>query len=281
MAAVERYKNNGDGITFRDRTKQSRQKRLFNTLKRLYIVIAAWAVVIGYLVSPYSKARINNITGNQTILSQADVYEIGNFNSSLFWWAVDESAVEQRLNSYKFISSADITIHPLGLEVELFEISVVAKYGSSCARYGDACIYILSNGNEVDGKDNFNSLDVKHIASFGSVPTVVESTLFSQEQLSVLYALLGRVCREVRNGIISIKKSEITTTTVVDIILSGAYYNLDSDLQLVIDLGSLDAKLKTENILIITESIRLQNPPLKNGNYCYIYRATDYALPCE
>jgi cell division septal protein FtsQ len=281
MATVDRYKNNGDGITFRDRTKQARQKRLFNTLKRLYIVIAAWALVIGYLVSPYSKARINNITGNQTILSQADIYEIGNFNSGSFWWAVDENTVEQRLNAYKFISSADITIHPLGLEVELFEISVVAKYGSDCLRYGDACTFILSNGNEVEGKDNFNSLDVKHIASFGSVPNVIESNLFSQEQLSVLYALLGRVSREVRNGIISIKKSEITTTTVVDIILSGAYYNLDNDLQLVIDLGSLDAKLKTENILIISESIRLQNPPLKNGNYCYIYRASDYALPCE
>jgi cell division septal protein FtsQ len=281
MATVDRYKNNGDGITFRDRTKQARQKRLFNTLKRLYIVIAAWALVIGYLVSPYSKARINNITGNQTILSQADIYEIGNFNSGSFWWAVDENTVEQRLNAYKFISSADITIHPLGLEVELFEISVVAKYGSDCLRYGDACTFILSNGNEIEGKDNFNSLDVKHIASFGSVPNVIESNLFSQEQLSVLYALLGRVSREVRNGIISIKKSEITTTTVVDIILSGAYYNLDNDLQLVIDLGSLDAKLKTENILIISESIRLQNPPLKNGNYCYIYRASDYALPCE
>jgi hypothetical protein len=281
MATVDRYKNNGDGITFRDRTKQARQKRLFNTLKRLYIVIAAWALVIGYLVSPYSKARINNITGNQTILSQADIYEIGNFNSGSFWWAVDENTVEQRLNAYKFISSADITIHPLGLEVELFEISVVAKYGSDCLRYGDACTFILSNGNEVEGKDNFNSLDVKHIASFGSVPNIIESNLFSQEQLSVLYALLGRVSREVRNGIISIKKSEITTTTVVDIILSGAYYNLDNDLQLVIDLGSLDAKLKTENILIISESIRLQNPPLKNGNYCYIYRASDYALPCE
>jgi cell division septal protein FtsQ len=281
MATVDRYKNNGDGITFRDRTKQARQKRLFNTLKRLYIVIAAWALVIGYLVSPYSKARINNITGNQTILSQADIYEIGNFNSGSFWWAVDENTVEQRLNAYKFISSADITIHPLGLEVELFEISVVAKYGSDCLRYGDACTFILSNGNEVEGKDNFNSLDVKHIASFGSVPNVIESNLFSQEQLSVLYALLGRVSREVRNGIISIMKSEITTTTVVDIILSGAYYNLDNDLQLVIDLGSLDAKLKTENILIISESIRLQNPPLKNGNYCYIYRASDYALPCE
>jgi hypothetical protein len=281
MATVDRYKNNGDGITFRDRTKQARQKRLFNTLKRLYIVIAAWALVIGYLVSPYSKARINNITGNQTILSQADIYEIGNFNSGSFWWAVDENTVEQRLNAYKFISSADITIHPLGLEVELFEISVVAKYGSDCLRYGDACTFILSNGNEIEGKDNFNSLDVKHIASFGSVPNIIESNLFSQEQLSVLYALLGRVSREVRNGIISIKKSEITTTTVVDIILSGAYYNLDNDLQLVIDLGSLDAKLKTENILIISESIRLQNPPLKNGNYCYIYRASDYALPCE
>lgn len=281
MATVERYKNNGDGITFRDRTKQARQKRLFNTLKRLYVVIAAWAIVIGYLISPYSKARINNITGNQTILSQADVYEIGNFNSGLFWWAVDEISVEQRLNSYKFISSADVVIHPLGLEVELFEISVVAKYGSDCVRYGDSCIFILSNGNEVDGKDNFNSLDVKHIASFGSVPTILESNLFSQEQLNVLYALLGRVSREVRNGIISIKKSEITTTTVVDIILNGAYYNIDSNLQLLIDLGSLDAKLKTENIIIITESIRMQNPPLKNGNYCYIYRATDYALPCE
>jgi cell division septal protein FtsQ len=281
MATVDRYKNNGDGITFRDRTKQARQKRLFNTLKRLYIVIAAWAVVIGYLVSPYSKARINNITGNQTILSQADVYQIGNFDSSLFWWAVDENAVEQRLNAYKFISSADVVIHPLGLEVELFEISVVAKYGTECVRYGDACIYILSNGNEVDGKDNFNSLDVKHIASFGSVPTILEANLFSQEQLSVLYALLGRVSREVRNGIVSIKKNEITTTTVVDITLSGAYYNLDNNLLLVIDLGSLDAKLKTENIQIITDSIRLQNPPLKNGSYCYIYRATDYALPCE
>lgn len=281
MAVVDRYKNNADGITFRERTKQARQKRLFNTLKRLYVVIGAWALVIAYLVSPYSKARINNITGNRTIITQDDIYQIGNFTSGMFWWSVNEQDIEQRLNNYKFIASADLMVNPLGLELELFEISVVAKYGSECNSYGDSCTFILSNGNEVSGKDNFNSLDIKHIASFGSVPRLVNSNEFSEEQLNVLYALLGRVSREVRNGIVSISKNEITTTTVVDVLLNGGYYNLDNNLNLIIDLGSLDAKLTTTNIEVITDNIRVINPPLKEGNYCYIYRASDYALPCE
>jgi hypothetical protein len=281
MALTQRNINSGDGITFRDRTKAARQKRLFNTLKRLYVVIAVWALVIGYLVSPYSKARINNINGLRTILSEPDIYQISNINPNAFWWSIDKAAVEQRLNNYKYIASADLTIHPLGLELELYEISVVVKYGPQCNSYGDDCTFILSNGNEVAGKDNFNSLDIKHIASFGSIPRLENANQFSNEQLSVLFALLGRVDQKVRNGIISVSKNEITTTTVVDVLLNGPYYNLDSNLKLVIDLGSLDAKLNENNIQIITSNIRAINPPQKDGSYCYIYRATDYALPCE
>lgn len=281
MAIVNRNKNNADGITFRERTKLARQKRLFNTLKRLYVVIAAWALVITYLVSPYSKARINTISGNRTIITQDDVYQIGNFSSQMFWWSINEQEIEQRLNNYKFVSSANIIVHPLGLDVELYEISVVAKYGSECNSYGDACTFILSNGNEVQGKDNFNSLDIKHIASFGSVPRLIDANEFSVDQLNVLFALLGRVSKEVRNGIVSISKNEATTTTVVNVMLNGGYYNLDNNLNLIIDLGSLDAKLTANNIDVITENIRIINPSLKDGSYCYIYRASDYALPCE
>lgn len=281
MAISNRFNADINGLTFRERTKQARQKRLFNTLKRLYVVIAFWALVVAYLVSPYSRARINNIDGVTTIINRDDIYQIGNFNSGMFWWSIDESDIEQRLSNYKYIASIDVVVNPLGLDINLNEVSVVAKYGDQCLSYGDACTFILSNGNEVLGKDNFTSVDIKHIASFGNVPRILSRDSFSAEQQSVLYLLLGRVDRQVRNGMKTIVKSPITTTTVVEVVFNGGYYNLSNDLKLVIDLASLDAKLSSDNINLIVATIKANNPELKNNQYCYIYRAADYALPCD
>jgi hypothetical protein len=281
MAISDRYNSNINGLTFRERTKQARQKRLFNTLKRLYLVVGVWALVIAYLVSPYSKARINAINGVTTILNENDIYQIANFNPNNFWWAIDQREIEQRLNNYKYIENANLRVTPLGLEIDINEISVVAKYGSQCLNYGDNCIFILSNSNEVIGLDNFASIDVKHIASFGNIALIKQPNDFSNEQRAVLYLLLGRVSKDIRNGLLTIAKSPITTTTVIDLILSGSYFNLNHDLKLVIDLGSLDAKLTRPNIDFIIGSIRANNPSLVEGRYCYIYRAADYALPCE
>ena len=281
MASTNRYSSNINGLTFRERTKKGHQKRLFNTIKRLYIVIGFWALVIAYIVSPYSKAKINSISGFTTILNQNDIYQIGNFSNQMFWWSVDENNIEQRLKEYKYIADANLEVTPLGLELFLNEISVVAKYGDQCVSYGDSCTFLLSNGNEVLGKDNFTSLDVKHIASFGNVPRIIDRNNFSDEQLAVLYLLMGRVSKDIRNGMRQLSKSPITTTTVVDIILNGQYFNLNNDLKLVIDLASLDSKLTRPNLELIVENINANQPPLLNGQYCYIYRASDYALPCN
>lgn len=272
---------NNNTSTFKARCKNARKKRLDNIKKRFFVILVFWVLIISYLISPLSKARIIDLSGNTSILNSEDIYNIADFSNSTFLWSINSVEIENKLNDYQYIDSATVDLSPLGVKIALNEVSVVGKKGNYCDNYGDDCIYYLSNGNEINGLNNFKAIDVKHIAQFGDIPFLFDENQYTSEQFLLLLDLLGKTKREIRNEILSISKNSISTTTVVDFVFSGQDLNIDNDLLLVIDLGSVDKKLTKENIDVIRNSISTSSPSLKDGKYCYIYRAADYALPCD
>lgn len=272
---------NSNTSTFKARCKSARKKRLDSIKKRFFVVLVFWILIIAYLVSPLSKARIIQLSGNISILNSEDIYSIAGFSNSNFLWSINSENIENELNNYQYIKNSTVDVSPLGVKIELNEISVVGKKGNYCENYGDDCTYYLSDGKEVNGLNNFKAIDVKHIAQFGSIPFLLDEDNYTNEQFLLLLDLLGKTEKNVRNEIASISKNDISTTTVVDFVFKANDLNLSNDLLLIVDLGSIDKKLTEKNIDIIRNSILTSSPSLKDDKYCYIYRAADYALPCD
>ena len=267
--------------SFQARCQAAYERERTEMKSRIAIVLLVWVVIIAYLVCPLSKARITSVSGNMTMLTNEDLYTIGGFSNRNFLWSLNKDNIIKNLENYEFIEDADISLTPFGVKLTIDEVSVVGKAGKACTTYGDDCTYYLSNGNEVYGLNDYKSINVKHIANFGSVPYFEDLSDFTDNQKSILFKELGNVKRDIRNSIKLIARdTEIKTSPVIDVTFDGPKIGLTSDLVLKVDITGIEAKLTEANLTYIRDTIAAKNPALQDGKYCYIYRSSDYVLPC-
>ncbi len=267
--------------TFQERCKKALAKERKQTNKRIIIVGVVWALIIGYMVSPLSKARVVSVSGN-VMLDNNDLESIANLSAKEFLWSLNKETIEENLAKYDYIESASVNVGAFGVKVDLEEISVVAKSNKTCDTYGECeCTYYLSNGNEIVGYKDYRANNVKHIAKFGDIPYIENLSSFNSNQTLILFKELGYTNKEVRNIIISLKKNS-TTSSVVDVELKGNELDLENNLILQVDISTLSDKLTMKNLKYLANMIKKQDDPSKkDGKYCYIYRSADYLLPCN
>lgn len=264
--------------SFQSRCQSARAKEKSELKTRVVVVAVVWAVVSLYLLCPLSKARITNISGNLTILTAEDLYEIGGFSPREFLWAVDKKRVETNLKKYDFIQDATISLTPFGAKLTIDEVSVVGKTPLSGE---EGYIYYLSDGREARDRNDYLAANVKHIAKFGAIPTIADISAFNENQKTILFAQLGNVPKSVRNSMVSIAlNKKALPASVVDVVFDKDAFNLKYDLELQVDIAGVAKKLSVENVAYIADETRDKEAG-PSGKYCYIYRAGDYILPCE
>ncbi len=278
-------KSNSDSVvsaTFQARCQAARLREQNEMKSRLVVVAIVWILIIAYLISPLSRARIIALDGNISMLTSADIYAIGGFSTQNFLWATERSEIEEKLKQYDYIQDASLTYTPFGIKVAIDEISVVGKEGAACQVYGDLCTFYLSNGNEVNGHNDYKANNVKHIAQFGHIPYINGVNSLSDNQKKIMFKQLGEVAKDVRNAMVSITvNSEVTSTIILDVIINASYLKLNNDLLLQVDLSGIDSKLTADKLTYIRNKIGETNPALINNQYCYIYRSADFVLPCQ
>ena len=142
---------------------------------RIFVVGLLWAIIIAYLVSPFSKASIVSYEGNYCVIDQKDVYTIGEFDDSTFWWNINLKEVENKLLSYgdgKYILDVDISYNINGIKVVLEENKIVGRFKNASDNY----VYVLRDGSTFVDDSTLNTsqhyYDKKHLNETKNIPLV-------------------------------------------------------------------------------------------------------------
>lgn len=126
--------------------------------KRMMIVLALWALVIIYFVTPLSKVNLK-VNGN-VYYSKEELVKMGYINENMLWWLFDKDDAIKVLESYEYINKVEIKKSLLGTKMYLTEIYPVGYINDS---------YVLNNGSIIV-KDSYpNNSKIQNITSFNNI----------------------------------------------------------------------------------------------------------------
>ena len=276
-------------LTVRERGKAYYNWRMRRRKRRIFAVILVWTIVLAYLISPYSKARFTTIQGHLEILSESQLYELAELNPNQFWWEISSFDAATNLSNYRYISSASIHQGLFGLTLAINEIVPVGKYGIACEGIGSdkamggACSFYLSNGQMINGENNLNVYDNRHIQHLDRIPYLLDADAYSSSSLLSLLEQLGTVEAAVRQMITSISRNATYTQfEAINLQFDPLKSQLDATLTLIVDLDHLDEKLSSTRIDYLLDIIRTSptSYQLPNQEYCIVNVDNNIAIPC-
>lgn len=86
---------------------------------RLLIALIIWAVLIVYLLTPFSTYKMMHVKGN-VYLSEEEILELAEIKST-WWWMVDSSKLKSKLEKYDNIDNVSISKGFNGLNISILE----------------------------------------------------------------------------------------------------------------------------------------------------------------
>ena len=112
---------------------------------RLLISLIVWAILIIYLVTPFSTYKMMHVKGN-VYLSEEEIIELAEIKHT-WWWMVDSSELKKKLEKYDNIDNVSVSKGMNGLN-----ISILEKY--PLAIRDDK--YLMNTTLELMEKENYN-----------------------------------------------------------------------------------------------------------------------------
>ena len=258
---------------FNEWCEQQKKKKKALLGGRIFVVAIFWAIIIAYLVSPFSKSKIVSFEGNQSVISKDDVYNIGEFKKDSFWWSTNLKDVENKLLDYgngKYILDVDLQYSINGINVKLEENIIVGKYLNANNNY----VYVLRDGStfvddaRLDTSQHY--YDKKHLGLTKNIPTIEHSIVTSNSGNDFLEQL-ARL--EQRDKLSSIEKADaLSTVEQFKLTFSKEKVGIDHDLVVIISANSMVHALKEENfkllLALVTDNA---NYYLSNDQYVAMY----------
>ena len=241
---------------------------------RIFVVALLWTIIIAYLISPLSKASIVSYEGNYDVIDENDVYTIGEFDDSTFWWNINLKDVEEKLLSYgegKYILDVDITYSLNGIKVHLEENKIIGKFKNS----SDNFVYVLRDGSTFVDDSTLNTsqhyYDKKHLNETNNIPFIQKEIVESNQAIHVTEELAKF---DLIDKLASIEKAPSLSGGTVDqykLTFPSDKTGLDYDLEVVISLNNLVSVLSHENYPLLSAWVKDNKDCLIDGKYSVIY----------
>ena len=241
---------------------------------RIFVVGLLWAIIISYLISPFSKATIVSYEGNYCVIDKEDVYSIGEFDDSTFWWNINLNDVENKLLSYgegKYILDVDISYNINGIKVKLEENKIVGRFKNASDNY----VYVLRDGTTFVDDSTLNTsqhyYDKKHLNETKNIPYVQKEIVESNTCKDVMEQLARF---ELLEKLSSIEKAQTLAGGVVEqykLTFAKEKTALDYDLEVVINIDDLVSVMSIKNYPLLVAWVKDNVECLIDGKYSVIY----------
>lgn len=253
-------------------TQKKKKKALLSG--RIFVVLLFWAIIISYLVSPFSKAKIVNYGGHHCVIEKEDIYTIGEFDDSTFWWNINLKDLEEKLMDYaegKYILDVDISYTINGLKIDLEENKIVGKFLNSSSNY----VYVLRDGSTfvddltLDTTQHY--YDKKHLNNTSHIPYVDYKIVSSNSGKDVMEELAKF---ELTDKVSKIELAPSLSNGAVEqykLTFSKELNNLNYDLEVIININDLVSVLTNENYSLLTAYVLDNDECLIEGKYQVIY----------
>lgn len=253
-------------------TQQKKQKALLSG--RIFVVALLWTIIIAYLISPFSKAKIISYEGNYCVIEEEDVYSIGEFEENTFWWNINLKDVEEKLLNYgdeKYIMDVDISYSINGIKVVLEENKIVGRFLNSSSNY----VYLLRDGSTFVDDATLDTAqhyyDKKHLNSTKHIP-YIDYEIVSSNSKNDLAEELARF--ELIDKLDSVSKEKSINIGEVEqykLTFKSDDIDLPYDLEVIINLDDFVSVLTVENFPLLTAWVKDNNDCFINGKYSVIY----------
>lgn len=241
---------------------------------RIFVVGLLWAIIISYLISPFSKASIVSYEGNYCVIDKQDVYTIGEFDDSTFWWNINLKDVEEKLMSYadgKYILDVDISYNINGIKVVLEENKIVGRFKNASDNY----VYVLRDGTTFVDDSTLNTsqhyYDKKHLSETKNIPLVQKEIVESNTCKDVMEELSKF---ELLDKLGTIAKAKIYAEGIVEqykLIFPKEKTGMNYDLEVYINLEDIVSVLSNENYPLLSAWVKDNKECLINNKYSVIY----------
>lgn len=253
-------------------TQKKKKKALLSG--RIFVVLLFWAIIISYLVSPFSKAKIVNYGGHHCVIEKEDIYTIGEFDDSTFWWNINLKDLEEKLMDYaegKYILDVDISYTINGLKIDLEENKIVGKFLNSSSNY----VYVLRDGSTfvddltLDTTQHY--YDKKHLNNTSHIPYVDYKIVSSNSGKDVMEELAKF---ELTDKVSKIELAPSLSNGAVEqykLTFSKELNHLNYDLEVIININDLVSVLTNENYSLLTAYVLDNDECLIEGKYQVIY----------
>lgn len=113
--------NIDDTMTFsidKEREEYHFRKRRKKIIK-LLISLIIWAIIIIYLLTPFSSYKMMNVKGN-VYLDEEEVIELAGIKNT-WWWLVDSKKLKDKLETYVNIDNVSVSKGFNGLNISILE----------------------------------------------------------------------------------------------------------------------------------------------------------------
>lgn len=86
---------------------------------KLLIALIIWAVLIIYLITPFSTYKMMHVKGN-VYLSEDEIIELAGIKNT-WWWVIDSGKLKSKLETYDNIDNVSISKGLNGLNISILE----------------------------------------------------------------------------------------------------------------------------------------------------------------
>ena len=256
--------------------EQQNKKKKALLSGRIFVVVIFWAIIISYLVSPFSKAKIVLFEGNTSVLTQESVYSIGEFEETTFWWNVDLKKAEEKIKAYadgKYVLDVDLQYSLNGLSVKLEENIIVGKYLNANNDY----VYILRSGDIFVGDARLDTAqyyyDKKHLSLTKNIPNIEYDIVTSNTSKDVVEEL-GKL--DQLNKLYSIEKADLLSNIEqYKLTFKKEKTGLDKDLVIIVSLDSMVHSLNEANFESLLVVIKNNATYVSGDKYVAMYGPVD------
>lgn len=259
MITQRKRKMDSNGFSIWCAQQNKKKKALLGS--RIFVVLSFWVIVIAYLVSPLSKAKISNLSGNYEVLTEDEIYYVADFDDSTFWWSVDLNAVNHKLKSYadgKYVIDVHASYSFGGIKIEIEENLIVGKTINN-----DVTSYYLRDGTMFYSTTD-DYYHQKHLRKTNNVPILKVNDLNDNDKMSLYEELAtSSVLDYVSEVSLSTYLSSNENIQNVELLFSKELINRQNDLKLIIDVNSISKVLTKTNFDKILHELY--------GNEIYLY----------
>lgn len=233
-------------FSFEKERYEYHSKKRRRKIIRLLIALVIWAVLIIYLLTPFSKYKMMHVKGN-VYIKEDEIIEMANIKNT-WWWLVDSSELKLALEKHENIDNVSISKGFNGLNISIFERYPIAIKEDK---------YVL-NTLELINKEDYKI----------DIGDVIEVNELDSQYLNLFANQYIHVDLDIRNTFYKAIMEDNKT-----IVLKGKFSE-SSYFEMKLDIDSLAIKLSSSNFIKIREEIlgkmSIDNVEYSKENPCIV-----------